>query len=58
MDDMVYLADALALVRQIRDMPNCNSCGVKGCKFRPEWGMPVRYNCPLYAEGDKGDKDD
>ena len=45
-----YVADLLRVAHQITRMPNCNDCGVQHCEHKPEWGMPVRYNCPLWKE--------
>lgn len=27
---------------------NCNNCKAKDCKYRPDWGDSVRWNCPLW----------
>ena len=33
------------------DMPNCNNCGAaEGCDYLPDWGQPVRWNCPHWKE--------
>lgn len=28
---------------------SCNNCGDKECKYKPKWGGPVRWNCPLWV---------
>ena len=41
--------DCLRLLRDIEKSGNCNSCSVKNhCRFLPEYGERVRYNCPFY----------
>lgn len=31
----------------------CNNCIVRNCPYAPEWGQPVRWNCPHYKGRDK-----
>ncbi len=33
----------------------CNNCDSRArCQFAPQWGQPVRWNCPFYVgEDDK-----
>ena len=46
-----YIIESVKL-RQSFDMQgNCNNCGNKTCEFMPEWGEPVRINCPHYING-------
>ena len=52
--DLRYLSDALELANRISEMPSCNDCNRKDCEYKPKWGKPVRYNCPLW-EGEKKD---
>lgn len=44
-----YVADLLTVAKQVARMPNCNDCVKADCEYKPPWGMPVRYNCPLHA---------
>ena len=53
--DVAYVLDCLRALRRIYDTGDCNSCCNKNCKYRPEWGTMVRYNCPFYVEIKKGD---
>lgn len=46
-------ADLAELGLLVGRLPTCNDCADVKCKYRPEWGRPVRYNCPLYVKGDK-----
>lgn len=46
-----YIADMIEFSESVRDMPNCNTCKkstLGECSYRPDWGKPVRYNCPLH----------
>jgi hypothetical protein len=49
-------ADAIdslqSFVDYIGTLTTCNDCGRKFCPYGPSWGKSVRYNCPLYLEGD------
>ena len=40
--------ECIATLKSIQELGDCNTCGVKDCQYRPEWGKPVRYNCPHY----------
>ena len=33
---------------------NCNDCGFKNCRIRPEWGQPARVNCYQWRAKDNG----
>lgn len=46
--DLYYIADLLKVADRVVRMPNCNDCGADDCEHKPKWGMPVRYNCPLW----------
>ena len=48
---LIYSAlDYARLGMEVSTYNNCNSCGiVKACKFAPEYGKAVRWNCPLWA---------
>lgn len=53
-EDPAWVADAIAQYRSVC-AKSCNSCGrAKTCKYVPEWGQPVRYNCPFYEEQQEG----
>ena len=44
-----HAADLIALGESVMNLPNCNECGKKReCKYVPDWGSPVRFNCPLF----------
>lgn len=48
--DVAYVLDSLIAMRNIHDTGCCNDCECsKGCTYKPEWGKPVRYNCPFYV---------
>ena len=40
---------------RIMNLPDCNMCGRDGCRFMPEPGQMVRFNCPLWVDP-KGEK--
>ena len=45
------IADAVQIMSQLSQKPNCNDCGKKKeCEYVPKWGDPVRINCPLWEE--------
>lgn len=47
-----HVADYLEYAIRVMKLPDCNTCGKRdGCEHRPDWGDPVRINCPLYEEG-------
>ena len=46
--DVARILDNLILLRQILQTGDCNTCANKGCKYTPEPGAMVRYNCPFY----------
>lgn len=44
-----YILDSLITLRNICKTGCCNDCkGVNGCRYKPEFGQMVRYNCPFY----------
>ena len=48
--ETAYVLECIATLKSIQELGDCNTCGVKGCQYRPDWGKPVRYNCPHYEE--------
>lgn len=47
--ETAYVLDTLMTYRRIVQSGDCNSCAVsKKCKYAPELGELVRYNCPFY----------
>lgn len=45
------IADYAVLGQKISNLPNCHDCkkaAKRSCEYRPIWGDPVRYNCPLW----------
>lgn len=48
-----YVADLLMVADRISRMHNCNDCGAKDCEYKPDWGSPVRYNCPFWRKTDE-----
>ena len=53
--DIHYIADMLQCAAEIIQLHSCNDCAdVLECQSCPDWGKPVRYNCPLWRG--KGDK--
>ncbi len=48
------MIEGINQLEKISNLANCNDCGaVKKCQYKPKWGEPVRYNCPLWV-GSKG----
>lgn len=35
---------------RVINQPDCNTCGNKGCGYKPKCGQPVRISCPLWHE--------
>ena len=53
-----YILDTLMAYRQIVQSGDCNSCAErKICKYAPELGELVRYNCPFYKRRKTKDAD-
>ena len=55
LDDVIanvaYVLDTLMAYRNITELGNCNNCGArKICKYVPQLGQQVRYNCPFYEK--------
>ena len=48
--NVAYILDNLILLRDIQSTGDCNVCKNKECKYKPEAGQMVRYNCPFYKE--------
>ena len=48
--DIAYILDSLIALRNIQSLNNCNTCLNKLCKYRPQLGEQVRYNCAHYDE--------
>lgn len=49
------ILDYASLGLKVSKLNNCNNCGARrNCKYVPEWGGHLRFNCPLW----KGEKDD
>jgi hypothetical protein len=42
------LCDYARLGYSITHQNSCNDCKLRDCKYRPEYGTPVRWNCPLW----------
>lgn len=51
-EESLHLATyALRFLKTMKDKPTCNTCAiVHTCKYTPDWGAPVRYNCPHYVK--------
>lgn len=47
--DTRYVLECLVSLDKIQSLGNCNNCNLSNrCKYAPELGDPVRYNCPFY----------
>lgn len=45
------ITDAPTIVIPMTLGRDCNNCGAKrDCKYAPELGTPVRWNCPLWQD--------
>ena len=42
--------DIIKSWERIMSLPNCNYCGRDNCRFKPDWGDTVRFNCPIWKE--------
>lgn len=50
--DLFTLFDYARLGMKVSTYNSCNNCKDEECKYRPDWGDSVRWNCPLWtAEG-------
>lgn len=47
---IISICDYARLGYNISTFGNCNNCGEEECKYKPEWGGIVRWNCPLWKE--------
>ena len=46
---VAYILDTLIAYRNIAKTGSCNNCGAReNCKYVPQLGEQVRYNCPFY----------
>lgn len=49
--DEWYLCECLIALKDITDSGDCNVCARhKDCKYAPNYGQMVRYNCPFYLK--------
>ena len=49
-----HILDSLITLRRIQESGSCNECIIrKECKYVPQLGHMVRYNCPFYVGKDK-----
>ena len=46
--------EVFKFVRHMSNLPTCNDCKRKECRYKPKWGDTVRYNCPLWTDADDG----
>lgn len=47
-----YVIDAIDFYERMKKSHSCNDCGaMEECEYRPEWGSPVRWNCPHWEKG-------
>lgn len=46
--DVAYILDTLRAYEKIIQCGNCNTCDNKDCKWDPDPGQLIRYNCPHY----------
>ena len=47
--DTAYILDCLIELQNIYKVGCCNDCkNKKVCRYAPEFGQMVRYNCPFY----------
>ena len=49
--NVAYILDTLMAYRSIVNSGDCNNCKErKECKYTPNYGQLVRYNCPFYKK--------
>lgn len=46
-----FAAKCINFYLQVGKLHTCNDCGVVKCKYAPELGDDVRYNCPHWEPG-------
>ena len=52
--NLIYsILDYARLGCAISTQNSCNDCKRGDCKYKPDWGDPVRWNCPLWEDDDK-----
>ena len=49
---IIAICDLARIGARVIKHTNCNTCKNKDCRYRPECGDPVRWNCPLWEGGD------
>jgi hypothetical protein len=55
--NLKYVIDALEFMEKMKYSHSCNDCGVvETCEYRPEWGKPVRWNCPHWKGVNRNEK--
>lgn len=54
---IISICDYARLGYLVSTHNNCNNCKAKDCKYRPDLGNFVRWNCPLW-KGEQDEKDD
>lgn len=47
---IISICDYARLGYKISTHNNCNNCGARECKYKPDWGDSVRWNCPLWEK--------
>ena len=45
---IISICDYARLGYKVSTYNNCNDGKAKECKYRPDWGDSVRWNCPLW----------
>lgn len=48
-----FVADCISYYERTTDLPDCNTCGRRDCRYKPKLGETVRINCPLWEEEGK-----
>lgn len=45
---LIWAADCIRYYSRVSSYDDCNNCGRAECEYKPEPGMMVRINCPLW----------
>ena len=45
---LIHAGECIMYFHNVSSYDDCNNCGKKDCKYKPEPGQMVRINCPLW----------
>ena len=45
---LIQALDLISELKNIEELPDCNTCMRQGCEYKPKLGEYTRFNCPLH----------